>query len=318
MPCYYPLTGWRAKRPNPETGKRSIVFDRNSGFADMEVTVPCGRCIGCRLEYSRQWAIRCTHEASLWDRNCFITLTYDNESLPENGSLVLDDFQRFMKRLRKRFTGFQTTTNKHGEIIKPIRFYHCGEYGDLYGRPHYHAVLFNFDFKDKELFTVRNGNQCYRSEILADLWPYGLHEIGNVTFESAAYVARYVMKKSKGEGSEWDYANWCPDTGMLLDFKKPEYCTMSRNPGIASDWFQQYKSDVFPKDGISINGKLVKPPKFYLGQYELEQPDEARKIKNSRKKVAKTLESDNSSDRLAVKEKVKKAQLKNLKRGLVQ
>ena len=102
MACYYPLKGYRARAVNPKTGKRSIVFDSSLGFMDMPVEFACGQCIGCRIERSRQWAIRCVHEAQLYEANCFITLTYAPEHLPKNGSLVLEHFQKFMKRLRKR------------------------------------------------------------------------------------------------------------------------------------------------------------------------------------------------------------------------
>ena len=136
MPCYRPIKGYRSRRLNAETGKRPVVFNPRDGFYDQPVDLPCGQCIGCRLERSRQWAIRCVHEASLHERNCFITLTYRDECLPTNGSLDLDAFQKFMKRLRRRF----------GE---GVRFFHCGEYGENFGRPHYHAILFNLDFSDK-------------------------------------------------------------------------------------------------------------------------------------------------------------------------
>ena len=129
MPCFSPLDGYRSRTVNA-SGKRSIVFDIHEGFHDRPVSVPCGQCVGCRLEKSRQWAMRCVHEASLYDENCFITLTYDDEFLPVGGSLDKGAFPRFMKRLRKKFEP------------RRIRFYHAGEYGDRFGRPHYHALLF--------------------------------------------------------------------------------------------------------------------------------------------------------------------------------
>ena len=131
MPCFCPLEGWRSK-DRSSTGKRKIVFNPRDALRDMPVTVPCGQCIGCRLERSRQWAVRCIHEASLHEDNCFITLTYDDAHLPTDLSLNVSHFQKFMKRLRKRF----------GE---GIRFFHCGEYGENFGRPHYHACLFTSD-----------------------------------------------------------------------------------------------------------------------------------------------------------------------------
>ena len=138
MACYQPLKGYYSKSRNPN-GKRNVVFNPQMGYRDRPVTVPCGQCIGCRLERSRQWAIRCYHEASMYERNSFVTLTYDDESLPLGGTLVFRDFQLFMKRLRKQYGA-------------GIRFYACGEYGEKFGRPHYHVCLFNFELM--QLYNV--------------------------------------------------------------------------------------------------------------------------------------------------------------------
>lgn len=100
MPCYHPLSGWYSKTRNA-SGKRSIVFNLQEAYKDKPLQVPCGRCIGCRLEKARQWAVRCMHEASLYDKNCFVTLTYDEDYCPE--SLIPEHFVLFMKRLRKRY-----------------------------------------------------------------------------------------------------------------------------------------------------------------------------------------------------------------------
>ena len=259
----------------------------------MPVEFACGQCIGCRLERSRQWAIRCVHEASLYEDNCFITLTYDNEHLPFDRSLCLDHFQKFMKRLRFKF--------------KPrvIRFFHCGEYGENLGRPHYHACLFNFDFEDKKLFREKYGVRLYVSEILQELWPFGFSTVGNVTFESAAYVARYVTKKITGDFAEAHYE------GL-----KPEYVTMSRRPGIGTDWFKKFKSDVFPSDEVILRGKKLRAPKFYDRLFEVEDQSGFACIKAQR--IAKGVDraDDNTYDRLRVKEVCAKAKLSNqLKRS---
>lgn len=129
------------------------------------------------------WAVRIVHEAQMWPQNSFITLTYRPEDLPQGGSLNVEHYQLFMKKLRARNTGHK------------IRFFHCGEYGEKLSRPHYHAILFNYDFPDKKVFSEKNGNTIYTSELLEDIWGKGFCTIGDVTFQSAAYVARYVMKK---------------------------------------------------------------------------------------------------------------------------
>lgn len=272
MACYKPLTAWYSKNENPATGKRSLVFSSESSDEPHKpLEIPCGQCIGCRLERSRQWALRCVHESSLWKENCFITLTFNEEELQKRSnpdSLDVTEFQRFMKRLRK----------KYGD---GIRFFHCGEYGDKGGRPHYHACIFNHDFKDKKLWKESRGNNLYVSEELEKLWPYGFCTIGDVNFESAAYVARYIMKKVNGEQQLEHYNEIDWETGEVLKSKKPEYITMSRRPGIAMGWLEKFKGDVYPKDFITINGKKMKPPKYYDRILERTRPFEFGEIKKS-------------------------------------
>lgn len=291
MACYHPLKGYRSKERNP-SGKRSIVFNAKEGFHDLPVDLPCGQCIGCRLERSRQWAIRCVHEASLYDDNCFLTLTYSDEHLPPGGSVVVEHFQKFMKRLRFEFAD------------RRIRFFHCGEYGDQFGRPHYHACLFNFDFADKKhVENSPSGEKLYESEVLNRLWNFGRARIGAVTFESAAYVARYITKKLTGARAQ-EYEG-----------RRPEYVTMSRRPGIGKGWLEKFKSDVFPGDFVVIRGKKMKPPKFYNSQYELLEPGEYAKLK-ARREVAGSKHSDNNThDRLIVRKKIQLERFKKLKRS---
>jgi len=282
---------------------KTIVFNPRDGWVDRPLTIPCGQCVGCRLERSRQWAVRCVHEASLHEDNCFITLTYNNESLPEDGSLNKKHFQDFMKRLRKKFKN------------KKIRYYHCGEYGDKNFRPHYHAIIFGLEFDDQKLFTVTNGEKLYTSEILEKLWPFGFSTIGTVTFESAAYVARYVMKKVNGKNAKNHYERIDSNTGEIYNLV-PEYNTMSRRPGIASKWFDKYKDDVYPSDNIHLREKTFRPPKFYDKMYEHLMPDEMEKIKKQRMINMAKHADDNTADRLAVKEQVKNAQLNKLIRSI--
>ena len=225
MPCYSPIDGYRSRFVNP-SGKRSIVFDVKSGYKDRPVTVKCGQCIGCRLEYSRQWAIRCLHESTLYDQNNFLTLTYNDENLPQDQSLVKHHFQDFMKRYRKHV------------YPKKIRFFMCGEYGENFSRPHYHAIIFDHDFHDKELFKTEQDSKLYISPTLQKLWNKGFSTIGAVNFNTAAYVSRYIIKKQTGKDSESHYnkiiSDWNPVTGEINFWKEvnlqPEYTTMSRRP----------------------------------------------------------------------------------------
>lgn len=306
MPCYKPLTAWYSTEVNP-SGKKAIVFNpRRAEQPDDPLELPCGQCIGCRLERSRQWAIRCVHEAQLHDDNCFVTLTFDPESLAarENPwSLRKKDFQDFMKRLRKHFAG------------KKVRFFHCGEYGERYGRPHYHAILFGLDFDDKELINVINGHRLYRSPTLEKLWPHGFSSIGSVTFESAAYVARYVMKKVTGDEADDHYGYVDKSTGEWITIE-PEYTTMSRRPGIASGWFDQFHGDVYPSDFITVRGRKMKAPKYYDRLLEQTRPYEMEDIKAARVEAAKQHGENNTRERLAVRERVQELKLQQLPRNL--
>lgn len=310
VPCYHPLQGYRSRTTNA-SGKRSIVFDTRRGYIDLPVTVPCNQCIGCRLERSRQWAIRCTHEAQLHEDNSFITLTYSDEHLPGDGSLKVADFQDFMKRLR-----FEHRP-------KRIRFFHCGEYGELNFRPHYHACLFGLDFPDRRLHITKNDVPLYTSATLAKSWKLGFSTVGDVTFQSAAYVARYIMKKLTGDAADElvagsplkHYEALDPDTGEI-HILQPEYTTMSRKPGIGADWYAKFHTDVYPSDEVIVNAKPIRPPKFYDGRLELQDPQLLQRIKKRRLRAAHQHEADQTPERLAVREQVKLAQINQLKRDL--
>ncbi len=308
MVCYYPIKAYRG-RGYSRNGKREIVFNiakAHPALSDAPIKLPCGQCIGCRLERSRQWALRCTHEAQQHSANSFITLTYDEQNLPKDGSLNVRHFQLFVKKLRKKLGQF--------------RYYHCGEYGDLYGRPHYHACLFGLDFPDKIIQSVnKNGDHVNTSEILTQTWGMGMCVTGDVTYQSAAYCARYIMKKINGDQSEKHYQRerFDEETGEFINYLiRPEYTTMSRNPGIGASWFKQYHSDVFPGDYVVHKGKKHRTPRYYDGQFELTNPKEFALIKTARVKKAKKHEGDNTPDRLRVRETVQEARLSRLPRNL--
>lgn len=280
MSCYHPLRGYRGKSGkltfNPPKGVRSPHL---RGL----VTVACGQCIGCRVDRSKQWAVRVVHEAQLHEHNSFITLTYAPEHLPYNGSLQKADFQKFMKRLRKRFK------------TKRIRYYMCGEYGDKLDRPHYHAVLFGFDFPDKTIWKrTKSGSTIYRSQVLEELWPFGHSSVGSVTYESAAYVARYCMKKLNGDKAQDHYTKCDPETGEMFQIV-PEYNAMSLKPAIGKEWFEIYRDDVYPHDYIVIDGKKYKPPAYYDKLLKIASESDFEDIKAHRKETAKQFERSDES-----------------------
>ena len=299
MACYKPILGYSRIGGG-------VTFERSESNG-REIQLPCGRCIGCRSSRSKEWAIRCMHEASQHENNCFITLTYDEDHIPKDHGLHHSDFQKFMKRLRKAYRNL------------PIRYYMAGEYGkDEHGglgRPHFHAIMFGIDFSDKYLLYQENGRNYYRSETLETIWPNGMSNITGVTFQTAAYVARYIMKKVTGEKAEDHYQKVDPYTGEIYKVN-PEYNCMSLKPGIASEWFEKFRDDVFPHDYVIWDGKKIRTPKYYLDKLAQAVPGQFDEVKEARKKTAIDRKYDNTPERLAVREQVCKMNLSRTKRNL--
>lgn len=254
------------------------------------------------------------HEAQMHRHNAYITLTYDEEKLPENAQLVYRDFQLFMKRLRKRFAPTANLSARPGS--GQIRFYMSGEYGDKKGRPHFHAIIFNLHLIDQVYHhKTESGAKLYTSKILEELWPHGMSTVGAVTFESAAYVARYVMKKKNGALAATAYAKVNLDTGEVYQ-QVPEFAQMSRRPGIGLAWLKKYTADVYPRGKVIHNNQELKPPRYYDEYYKNKNPKKYQQMKLTRlQEVSKYLD-DNTNTRLEAKETVKKAQLDQLKRKL--
>lgn len=289
MGCYSPLSAYvGAKRE----GKISVVWNPRDSVRGQRLNLPCGGCLGCRLDKSQMWAMRCWHESQMHERNSFVTLTYDDAHFPSNGSVDVREFQLFMKRLRK-FAGSE------------VRFFHCGEYGEKLLRPHYHALLFGFNFDDLVLHSVRNGNNIYTSRSLDSLWGKGFATVGSVTYQSAGYVARYVLKKITGDKAPEYYGG-----------RAPEYITMSRRPGIGSSWYDRYSGDVFPSDNVVVNGRGAKAPRFYLDRLKKFSSSEYDLVKSRRAEMGRKKAGDNDSFRLPVKEECKRAAIRALSRGM--
>lgn len=303
MVCFYPLSGYRSVTKN-ENGRRPVFFRVKVGKEGeaRKFTLACGQCVGCRLERSRQWAVRCMHESKLHEKNCFITLTYDSKWILKNGSLSVKDFQLFMKKFRK----------KYGKI----RFFHCGEYGPKLERPHYHALIFGFDFDDKKIWK-KNGRDevIYTSEKLTKLWGMGHCTVCELTFDTAAYCARYTLKKITGRDSNKHYERVDPETGEVVH-RKPEYCTMSRRPGIGRGHLDKFVTDVYPSDYLIVNGKKARPPRFYDNIYEVMDPLTMEEVKFNREVNGEKHWENNTKERLAVREEVTKRRLKHLKREI--
>lgn len=294
LPCYHPSKAHR----DPVTG--DVVFVHAESRLS-NLVLSCGQCIGCRLERSRQWAVRCLHEASLHDDNCFVTLTYDEVHVPP--TLIYWHFQDFMKRLRKK---------------RKVRYYMAGEYGAKFGRPHFHALLFGCQFPDR--YLIRDGDdgrKLYRSAELERLWPFGFSSIGAVTFESAAYVARYCTSKVTGGLALAHYRLSEPfvdrETGEVYFSRVPEFNRMSLRNGIAQDWLRLYWSDV--RHGkVVVNGRECNVPRFYARYFKYSSYGEAIRLQRHIDGMARRL--DQTPARLAVRESIAVQRVSKLERVL--
>lgn len=296
MPCFNPLQAW----PNPAGGK--VLWSPHRSWEGAQpLTIPCGQCIGCRMTRADEWATRLWHEAQTHERSAFLTLTFSDEHLPEDGSIRVRDVQLFIKRLRKHLG--------HNRV----RFFACGEYGGAGNRPHYHAIIYGYDFPDRQPWRKSDsGFVCYRSEILERLWPCGFAELGTVTRESLGYVARYVLKKVNGPAAEEHYLRANPVTGEVHRVA-PEFITMSTKPGIGAEWYTRFKTDAFPSDFVIVDGKKKPVPRYYKKQLEI---GEDLRVSSKRQVKAKKHADNQTPDRLAIREEVQERRAERLKRTI--
>lgn len=307
MSCYHPIRGHRTTN-----GVVFSALSRNGDYVG-SIELACGQCIGCRMRRASDWALRIMHEASLWPDSCFVTLTYERDALPPHGSLCHEDYQLFMKRLRKQ----------RGKV----RFYMCGEYGEDNFRPHYHACLFNVHFREDMVPSGRSGSGelFYDSPSLSKLWGHGIVSVQDLTPETASYTARYIMKKALGQDAETAYERVDLETGEIVQLA-PEYAAMSLKPGIGAGWFDKYSSDIFGGDYAIANGAKMQTPKYYDKLYKrvskpviedgLLVPDKFDRIEFARQKRAESVRADNTDDRRRVREKVHLAKVRSLKRDI--
>lgn len=338
MACNHPLhafdTGFLEDSGKPHykitSGDKEWIYkptsrDDKGYYQDFKLTnyieIPCGKCIACRLAYSKEWATRCMLEAKQYEHNYFVTITYSPEEVPINdklGNLTLNpkDLQDFMKRLRKYYEQHFNHQN--------IRFYACGEYGSTTRRPHYHILGFNLPIFDMiPLKRTKTGDQLYYSPTVEKIWGKGNVWIGEINWNTCAYVARYIMKKQKGP----DAMQYYEENGEV-----PEFVRMSRRPGIGQKYFEENYKQIYMCDEIIIKkrnkqGKFevqsVKPARYYDKLYDQLDPENMALIKEARQKSAieneKLRQQRSTKTRLEYleqKEERLKISIKALKRDL--
>lgn len=316
MPCFFPrsATRWRGAK-----GGRFKIGPPGSGSANPDgsprvvpsvtheaLVLPCGSCVWCRLDTARQRAIRATHELKMHDTGCFLTLTYSPEKLPMKDGVsvfVKQHLVDFVKRLRSRleydFDGLQ------------IKTMGCAEYGEQFGRPHFHLLVFGFDFPDKYFWQMSGSdwdpekrNPIYRSNFLEELWTLGHSSIGALTEQSAHYVARYITKKISGTRSSLHYGPRSPETLM---------CS-SKDLGLS--FFLKYQKEILANDSVFFRNRSVPIPRYYLRHLKAESPLLYSWLLAERGAKFKAVDIERSSARLAVKHQCFKTRISKLKGSL--
>lgn len=317
MPCYEPLiriedlNKWvkaadghlyhpaKIQKASHILGERLEDTDyRNSNFLESlahiygYTTIPCGKCIGCKLDYSREWANRGYLEAQLWEQNWFVTLTYDEDHIKmiddETATLEPEKITYFMKNLRQIMKREFNQDN--------IRFMACGEYGEERSRPHYHLIIFNLNLPVETFYNPRiKNNNCYwQNTIIERSWggirnptkdhnyinpnSIGISNISECTWNNIAYTARYITKKINGDLEKEAYS----------ENQEKEFFRVSRMPGIGQTYYEEHKNDIYKLDCITVKNQQgvinSKPPKYFDKLYKQEYPEEFKKIEERRKK----------------------------------
>lgn len=324
MPCYSPIKLYEVGLN--ENGKKRFAVsklrkgDNTTGF----ILAPCGCCIGCRIDYARQWADRCMLESMDHEESHFLTLTYDEDNLDtvttyygnkDSGEaekiLTLNkrDLQLFHKSLRKELDKLD---------YPKIRFFACGEYGspEKTMRPHFHDIVFGLKLTDlKEYDKNKLGQILYTSKFLNDIWKKGQVIVGDVTWQSCAYVSRYVTKKLKGESAE-----------LYKEFNlTPPFVIMSRKPGIAYNYYKEHP-ELFDFNYFSFgdeNGsKKIYPPRYFKQRLQIDDPEKYKEV-SERMRLASEIKFNSKKmvteldivDQFAVDESLFNDRLKTLVRN---
>lgn len=279
---------YRDKNGRTKDGTWPLVSSPQDGYYDLKQEIPCGQCKLCRLNTSLQKTIRLSHEIQSWEEASFLTLTYEDKHLP------IGSPQHSIPTLTRGQTGHMTLFQKRLRkyLKNPIKMFQCGEYGEKTHRPHHHCILFGHGFL-ADRSPIVGSDSLFRSSVLDKLWTHGACSIGNVSWDSASYVASYSVKKLTGEQAAETY-----------DSLKIEPPYMTSSLGIGREWIEKWLYDVYPKDWIVVKGHKVKPPRYYDNVLKERNPEMYRKVMFARQKQEFDEDSwMNAINALQIKEK---------------
>lgn len=316
MTCFKPIKVWKQTRADLDIPAKDYYELKKVSFHKVEgreeIEIPCGHCLGCRLDHASMWSTRITMEAKEWKKCCFVTLTYNDKNLPINknnlATLCKKDIQDFMKRLRYYEKGAESW--KHpitGKEENPIRYFCCGEYGPKGGRPHYHLAIFNWEPDDLKQYKInKHGDQSFKSKKLMKIWGKGFVVIEELNYNTASYIARYVQKKAGIEPNKREYTgeliaeekiderngkiftHYKNKTKQPKLLKEKEFLVMSRGVGIGRTYYEKNKEKILRNKGILLkikdNVKLKPIPRYFKKLWEQEDWEEYYRFKYEKQK----------------------------------
>lgn len=324
MTCFHPITVWQQTHARLDIPAKDYYALKKVQFREVKgrkkIEIPCGKCLGCRLDHANAWATRMTIEAKTWKKNCFVTLTYNNENLPINHegepTLIKKHIQDFFKRLRYHHKGKETWINPKSEKKEePIRYFCCGEYGPKGGRPHYHVAIFNWEPDDLVFYkTNKHGDAIFKSKTLQKIWGHGFVTVEEMNFNTAAYISRYVQKKAGLEPEKREYTGvirweWREDERNGMPYKhfiheqrtkktakQKEFVLMSRGVGIGLKYWLDNKEKIKRNGGILLKikdtAKIKQIPRYFKKIWEKENWEEYHRFAYKQQKKAEEIKKN--------------------------
>ena len=288
MKCLFPLSGLRSKKINDATGNRPVVLSLapKDGFVDQKLSLPCNKCLHCRINRTREFAIRSHHESLVGpsgpisqDNNHFVLLTYNDKNLPKHGALQASDVKKFLDRIR---------ADCAWRGLPSPRTFGCGEYGSKTQRPHYHINIFNLKLSDITYLKNLKQNKLYTSTYLTEKWKLGAVTLSPFSHLTAQYTAKYIVK-----------ALWADDppegdTRVEAPFPLPSQgrVATSTQPGLGAFFLDRYAQEIVNLGAIEIDGALAPIPTYYKKRLQKKHNDLYKILLQKNYNLIETLRRD--------------------------